>query len=139
MACKRLNGWARTRCVADLVKRDGLRCVWCSCALGKETGVERPTVDHLLPRSCGGNSKLYNVALACQRCNADRKNTHVRKYARICLARGQKVRLDVLAAAFRQMEQAFSCDAQAQTTGVLTHISRQRQALASLNTMKVAV
>ena len=60
-----------------LFARDGWRCVYCG------TGAGRLTLDHVVPRSRGGDSVWENVVTACAACNlrkADRllEETHMR-------------------------------------------------------------
>lgn len=49
----------------NIFKRDGFRCQYC----GKQPGSEALTIDHVLPRSQGGESRWENCVLACMRCN----------------------------------------------------------------------
>jgi 5-methylcytosine-specific restriction endonuclease McrA len=49
-----------------LFARDGWRCVYCGFAGG------RLTLDHVLPRSRGGESSWENVVTACAPCNLDK-------------------------------------------------------------------
>ena len=49
-----------------LVERDGDRCHYCGSGF---TEVNSPTIDHLVPRSRGGNNRLANLVLACRPCN----------------------------------------------------------------------
>lgn len=44
------------------------RCWKCRCFLNREGA----TVDHLLPRACGGTNAQTNMRLACHRCNQQR-------------------------------------------------------------------
>ena len=60
-----------------LFARDGWRCVYCGDSAG------RLTLDHVVPRSRGGDSVWENVVTACAACNlrkADRllEETHMR-------------------------------------------------------------
>ena len=60
-----------------LFARDGWRCVYCGTTSG------RLTLDHVVPRSRGGDSVWENVVTACAACNlrkADRllEETHMR-------------------------------------------------------------
>src|SRR6266540_5654557 len=51
-----------------LVARDGWRCVYC----GTSTG--RLTLDHVIPRSRGGDSTWENVVTSCAPCNLRKGN-----------------------------------------------------------------
>ena len=46
----------------NIFKRDGFKCQY--CGNGKDL-----TLDHLIPKSRGGNSTWYNLITACRRCN----------------------------------------------------------------------
>lgn len=49
-----------------LFARDGWRCVYCGTSSG------RLTLDHVVPRSRGGESTWENVVTACAPCNLDK-------------------------------------------------------------------
>ena len=42
------------------------------------------SVEHLLPRSCGGPDEMYNFAGACTRENSKRKNLEFTKQLKLC-------------------------------------------------------
>ena len=46
----------------NIFKRDNFRCVYCGTP-------DRLTLDHVLPRSRGGQDAWHNLVTACQRCN----------------------------------------------------------------------
>jgi hypothetical protein len=50
----------------ELFARDGWRCVYC----GEVFATEQLTVDHVQPRSRGGDASGGNVVTACGRCNS---------------------------------------------------------------------
>lgn len=50
----------------ELFARDGWRCVYC----GEAFAVEQLTVDHVQPRSRGGDASGGNVVTACAPCNS---------------------------------------------------------------------
>ena len=50
----------------NLFARDGSRCQYC----GKAFSTSELTLDHVVPRSRGGQSAWENVVCACVRCNA---------------------------------------------------------------------
>jgi 5-methylcytosine-specific restriction endonuclease McrA len=54
----------------NVVKRDHHTCQYC----GAQPGVEDLTVDHVLPRSQGGQSSWINCVAACMECNARKAN-----------------------------------------------------------------
>ncbi len=49
----------------NLFRRDGFTCQYC----GKTPGGNELTIDHVLPKSRGGNTNWLNCVLACVRCN----------------------------------------------------------------------
>jgi len=53
-------------------KRASYLCEYCHSS--ERISTTRFTVDHLIPRSIGGNDNLDNLALACRRCNERRYN-----------------------------------------------------------------
>jgi len=51
------------------------RCAICDNGLRlRETGLEEPTLDHIIPRSKGGSNEIGNLRLVHRRCNEDRGN-----------------------------------------------------------------
>ena len=57
-----------------VVRRAGNRCEYCQLPAQLQVGGFE--VDHILPRSRGGQTDLANLALACPHCNA-RKWAHI--------------------------------------------------------------
>jgi len=53
-----------------LFARDGWKCVYCGTASG------RLTLDHVVPRSKGGDSVWENVVTSCAPCNLRKGNKH---------------------------------------------------------------
>lgn len=49
----------------NLFRRDGYMCQYCGC----KPKSEELTIDHVIPRSRGGQSTWENCVLACTRCN----------------------------------------------------------------------
>lgn len=61
--------------LAEIGERDGWACHLCSRRVDRSlSGRERfgPTIDHLVPLSCGGTDERVNVALAHRECNVRR-------------------------------------------------------------------
>ncbi len=54
----------------NLFKRDHSTCQYCAC----QPGTEELTIDHVLPRSQGGQTTWENCVLACVSCNAKKAN-----------------------------------------------------------------
>lgn len=50
--------------------RDDWSCCYCGARLNKNT----VTIDHIVPRSCGGKTTYPNCVTACARCNAKKSN-----------------------------------------------------------------
>ena len=72
-----------------LFARDGWRCVYCGSAGG------RLTLDHVVPRSRGGDSVWENVVTACSPCNL-RKGDRTLEEAAIALPRPPRAPAPVL-------------------------------------------
>ncbi|MEM7036435.1 MAG: HNH endonuclease [Bacteroidota bacterium] len=51
----------------NIFKRDGYRCVYCGSR-------EHLTLDHVIPRSLGGQTRWDNVVAACSPCNLAKAN-----------------------------------------------------------------
>ena len=51
-----------------IYRRDGWMCVWCGALPAAGT----LTIDHLAPRSRGGDNHASNLVTCCMRCNRDR-------------------------------------------------------------------
>ena len=65
-------------CRRELWKRDGFTCQYC----GVRPSEDECTIDHVVPKSLGGETSWTNCVLACYRCNgqkADRKPEDARK------------------------------------------------------------
>lgn len=61
-----ITAWFRR----EIIKRDGPNCWLC----GKAFEYEKPTLDHVIPRSKGGNDQLDNLKIAHMKCNTSRGN-----------------------------------------------------------------
>jgi hypothetical protein len=92
----------RARVLADISKRDGWACVWCSLPLTATTDKTVParaTKEHLVPLSEGGPNKLPNITLACSSCNNKRGNLSLPQQYLLCLQEGLQPRTELLVAA----------------------------------------
>jgi len=49
----------------NLLARDGFHCQYCKCGLSYSDS----TMDHIVPRSQGGETTWFNVVSACHHCN----------------------------------------------------------------------
>ena len=72
-----------------LFARDGWRCVYCG------TSSDRLTLDHVVPRSRGGDSVWENVVTACAPCNL-RKGDRLLEEVSMTLARAPRPPAPVL-------------------------------------------
>ena len=58
-----------------VIRRAGNRCEYCQ--LPAQFQISGFETDHILPRSRGGQTELFNLALACPHCNAHKwAHTH---------------------------------------------------------------
>jgi len=64
--------------------RDKFRCQYC----GEKKGVDELTLDHILPRSRGGDNSPLNIVTACLKCN-NRKSNRTPEEARMPLLTSQ--------------------------------------------------
>lgn len=53
-----------------IFQRDNWTCQYCQCSLSKGTA----TIDHVLPKSRGGDFSFRNLVAACHSCNQKKKN-----------------------------------------------------------------
>lgn len=61
---------------AFVVARDGAACRYCGTRVygdAPEDAPQRLTLDHLWPRSLSGSNGIFNLVVACWRCNQDKK------------------------------------------------------------------
>jgi hypothetical protein len=73
----------------EVFSRDGFRCYLCGqqVARGRKKsrrGKPLATIDHIVPLSRGGTSKITNLKTACESCNT-RKNNKIFKQCRLAL------------------------------------------------------
>ncbi len=54
-------------------RRDGMKCQYCGCKVSEKPGYEG-TIDHIVPRSQGGQTTWENTVLACIVCNSQKAN-----------------------------------------------------------------
>jgi 5-methylcytosine-specific restriction endonuclease McrA len=53
-------------------------CFWCGRKLCLDHNQQNfATIEHLVPRSKGGSSRIENLALACQPCNSNHTNERI--------------------------------------------------------------
>lgn len=77
--------WIRVEKRAALYERDGWACVYCGRgprdARRWSQAVVILTLDHLVPRSQGGDNTPRNLVSACRSCNSSRQDRDWREYA----------------------------------------------------------
>lgn len=54
----------------NVYKRDGNQCQYCGCQLNSKNA----SIDHIVPRSRGGNNSWQNIVSACKPCNRRKSN-----------------------------------------------------------------
>ena len=81
MVCP-INTRNRRRTRALVAERDGSQCNYCRRPLSEdaEDPDDRPTLDHVVPRSKRGRNLLRNLVLACRSCNCDKGNTDLAEW-----------------------------------------------------------
>jgi 5-methylcytosine-specific restriction endonuclease McrA len=87
-----------------LITRDGGVCVWC----GRELWRRDLTAEHILPRARSGRGVHENLAVACRRCNKQRRTKSVAAYVRAQRNAGAAPRLDLLTAALERLSESPS-------------------------------
>ena len=77
-----VNGskWIRPEKRLAIYLRDGFCCAYCNKDLHRESSFQI-TLDHLQPRSHGGNNEHTNLVTACRRCNSKRQDTDIFLFA----------------------------------------------------------
>lgn len=77
----------------DMAKRERRSCHYCGVGMTKR-GTKEPrsaTIDHIIPKSRGGNSSPINTVMCCRKCNNEKGNfTGVEYRAWIKAARPNK-------------------------------------------------
>ena len=69
--------WIRQEKRLSIYLRDGLSCCYCGHSI--EDGAQL-TLDHLVPRSAGGNNRADNLITSCFRCNSARGDRDVKEF-----------------------------------------------------------
>jgi hypothetical protein len=57
----------------EILKRDGFTCQYC----GRKPPVDELVIDHIQPKSKGGDNNPGNLLTACQKCNSGKGTTNV--------------------------------------------------------------
>ena len=89
-----------------ILERDGPWCVWCSAPL--DDHLNKPTTDHLVPRTKGGPSWLENEVAACRRCNSERGHQSIAGWLQDCRGLGRTPRVSVVIAALERLQSAIA-------------------------------
>lgn len=78
--------WITPKRRRQIYDRDGWKCVWCQshvCNIPKCTKhTDIATLDHIIPRCCGGTNESTNLITACMKCNRLRGNSYWHDFAR---------------------------------------------------------
>jgi 5-methylcytosine-specific restriction endonuclease McrA len=88
----------------NLITGDGEVCIWC----GRVLWPSDLTAEHLLPRARCGQGIPENLAVACRRCNKQRRTKSVAAYLRAQTDAGARPRLDLLTAALERLSRSRS-------------------------------
>jgi hypothetical protein len=71
-ANKHGHHWIRNDKRKRIHERDGWRCAWCFADLRGDGAQGVRTLDHVVPRSRGGDNAASNLVTACGGCNLER-------------------------------------------------------------------
>lgn len=108
--CGRGSRWIDPKLRLEIYKDSGWCCFWCSKYLKPvyETGEKaKLTLDHIVPRSKGGEDSPFNLVLSCLNCNSSRKDLEVEEWA--VIVANSKQDLDVeLSILFRLVQKERS-------------------------------
>jgi 5-methylcytosine-specific restriction endonuclease McrA len=66
-----------------LIERDGNECFFCGLFFVNADASDRPTLEHLLSISDGGNNHLANLCLAHEKCNKDAASLSIVEKAKL--------------------------------------------------------
>jgi hypothetical protein len=69
--CQAAGCWIRKERRLAIYMRDGFHCCYCGCDLRGSAAADI-TLDHLTPRSAGGDNGNTNLVTACRSCNSAR-------------------------------------------------------------------
>lgn len=72
--------WIRKEKRLAIYIRDRFTCMYCGKDLIAVNSSDI-TLDHLSPRSCGGNNEATNLVTACKSCNSGRQDKPYDQYA----------------------------------------------------------
>ena len=64
----------------EVFARDAPLCIWCHAALGDHRSDNYYTMDHVIPRSAGGEYSRDNLVMSCKACNTERGNMSVLQF-----------------------------------------------------------
>lgn len=67
--------WIRPDKRQRIYARDHFKCVWC------QRRPDRLTLDHFLPKSCGGSNSESNLLTSCTKCNYRRQDKPALEFA----------------------------------------------------------
>lgn len=78
--------------IEHIIKRDGFRCHYCGEKMNvyhqptvtQQKDPKRFTFEHIVPKSIGGTYGLYNIVGACNKCNSQQGNDHLKCFCGFC-------------------------------------------------------
>ncbi len=80
------SSWINKKRRVAIYTRDGFRCAYCGNEVQQQVGRLFPgkekmaTLDHIVPRSQGGQHTDDNLVCSCMVCNSKRKDTPLFEY-----------------------------------------------------------
>lgn len=70
---------------AQLYLRDGNNCHYCKVVMDKPSrSPNSVSADHVVPRASGGVNSLYNLVLACEKCNNGYGSQYIKCHCDFC-------------------------------------------------------
>lgn len=111
--------------LAEIADRDGGLCLWC----GRAPWPSDRSLEHICPRSRGGAGESANLALACRRCNRDRRSRSVASFARERLLAGEQPDFERIEAAMDELRDSPRRAHRSYAQTELRHLPAARAAL----------
>lgn len=80
------SSWCSTVKRRAIYERDGGKCGYC----GKTISFKRHTIDHIQPRTRGGNNNNQNLITSCMACNQRKGNKTLSEYLQWLILEGYR-------------------------------------------------